>query len=224
MNSESDQILALIPAYNEARRVGQVVSAARNFLPVMVVDDGSSDDTAQAAEAAGALVLSQSSNQGKGAALRAGFSWALKGAYTVVLTLDADGQHDAAEIPNFIDYFQAHGGDLIIGKRDFSHMPLTRRLANNLGAVSFSWAIGSKIPDNQSGFRLISRRLMMELKKSREGGFEFEVEMIQTCVRQGYQLDWVPIKTIYTGEGSHIQPIKHIKEFSRLVWQTRRNR
>ncbi len=86
MNSESDQILALIPAYNEVLRVGQVVSAARNFLPVMVVDDGSSDDTAQAAEAAGALVLSQSSNQGKGAALRAGFSWALKGAYTAVLT------------------------------------------------------------------------------------------------------------------------------------------
>ena len=65
---------------------------------------------------------------------------------------------------------------------------------------------------------------MMELIKSREGGFEFEVEMIQTCVRQDFQLDWIPIKTIYTGEGSHIQPLKHIKEFSRLVWQTRRNR
>jgi len=178
----------------------------------------------QTAESAGAQVMSQLSNQGKGAALRAGFNFALKGAYTAVLTLDADGQHDAAEIPNFINYFQAHGGDLIIGKRDFSHMPSSRRLANNLGAISFSWAIGRKIPDNQSGFRLISRRLMMELIKSHEGGFEFEVEMIQTCVRQGYQLDWIPIKTIYTGEGSHIQPLKHIKEFSRLVWQTRRNR
>ena len=224
MSLESDQILAVIPAFNEVLRVGQVVSAARNFLPVLVVDDGSSDGTAQAAEKAGAQILCQSSNQGKGAALRAGFNWALKGVYPAVLTLDADGQHDAAEIPSFINHFEAHGGDLIIGARDFSHMPLTRRLANNLGAVSFSWAIGSKIPDNQSGFRLIGRRLMVELIKSHEGGFEFEVEMIRTCLRKGYQLEWIPISTIYTGEGSHIQPLKHIKEFSRLVWETRRNR
>jgi glycosyltransferase involved in cell wall biosynthesis len=224
MKLESDQILALIPAYNEAQRIGQVVSAARNFLPVLVIDDGSSDRTAQTAEKAGAQVLSQSSNQGKGAALRLGLNWALKGAFLAVLTLDADGQHDPAEIPNFLNHFQAHGGDLIIGARDFSHMPLTRRLANNLGAVSFSWAIGRKIPDNQSGFRLIGRRLMVELIKSREGGFEFEVEMIQICIRKGYQLDWIPIRTIYSGESSHIQPLKHIKEFSRLVWETRRNR
>ena len=221
---KSHQISAVIPAFNEERRVGQVVRAASDYLPVVVVDDGSCDGTAAAARAAGAQVHTQPVNQGKGAALRAGFTLALVKADTAVITLDADGQHDPDEIPGFIHRFQASGADLIIGKRDFSRMPLTRRLANNLGALSFSWAVGHKIPDNQSGFRLISRRLMEELIDSREHGFEFEVEMIQTCLRKGYQLDWIPIKTIYTGEGSHIQPLKHIAEFSRMVWETRRKR
>ncbi|MBI1877860.1 MAG: glycosyltransferase family 2 protein [Chloroflexi bacterium] len=219
------RVLALIPAYNEAQRVANVVAGACLHLPVLVVDDGSNDDTATEAKAAGATVLSQNPNQGKGAALQAGFRWAIAEGYEAVIILDADGQHDPAEIPLFLQAYQTHHADLIIGQRDFSQMPLVRRLANWLGRLSFSWAVGQPIPDNQSGYRLISRQLMAVLPDHNvEGGFEFEVEMITLCVRRGFVLAWVPIKTIYAGETSHINPVKHTRNFLRLLWRTRQSR
>lgn len=216
------RVLAVIPAYNEASRVASVVAGTRPHLPALVVDDGSTDDTAARAEAAGAVVLRQHPNQGKGAALRAGFRWALKEGYDAVLTLDADGQHDPGEIPKFLQARATRSADLIIGARDFRQMPLMRRLSNTIGRTAFSWAIGRPIRDNQSGYRLISRRLLERLLAGSEHGFEFEVEMIATCVRHGFALDWVPIRTIYAGEGSHIHPWHHTVNFFRVVWQTRR--
>ena len=217
----NNQILALIPAYNEAGRVGSVVTQTLAYLPVLVVDDGSSDDTAQQAKQAGATVLQQKFNQGKGAALQAGFQWAVEQGYRAVITLDADGQHNPAEIPKFLNAYAANQSDLIIGKRDFSQMPPARRLANWLGGLTYSWALGQAVPDNQSGYRLISRRLIEALPASSERGFEFEVEMITICVRRGFLLGWVPIETIYAGESSHINPAQHVKNFARLVWETR---
>ncbi|UCG24439.1 MAG: glycosyltransferase family 2 protein, partial [Chloroflexota bacterium] len=120
-------LLALIPAYNEASRISPVIAATGEYLPVLVVDDGSTDDTAAVAAAAGANVKTVNPNQGKGAALRAGFRQAIDDGYDAVVTLDADGQHDPAEIPKFLDAYDRLGSDLIIGKRDFSDMPLIRR-------------------------------------------------------------------------------------------------
>jgi glycosyltransferase involved in cell wall biosynthesis len=216
------QAVALIPAYNEATHVAGVVHSARTHLPVLVVDDGSTDDTATEAERAGATVLRQMPNQGKGAALRAGFCQAIEEGYEAVLTLDADEQHDPAEIPQFMQAYAERRADLIIGARTFAKMPLVRRIANTVGTWAFSWAIGQPIRDNQSGYRLISRRLMEATLDSAEGGFEFEVEMIVTCVQRGYALDWVPIHTIYAGETSHIRPLPHVVGFFGVVWQTRR--
>ena len=219
---ETRNILALIPAYNEAQRIGEVVAGARQYLPVLVVDDGSMDDTAAVASQSGARVLSQRPNQGKGAALTAGFRRAIAEGCAAVLTLDADGQHDPAEIPQFLQAYRERGVDLIIGGRDFSQIPPVRRAANTLGRWSFSWAVGRPVRDNQSGYRLISRRLMEAMLASQEQGFQFEVEMIVVCVQKGYALDWVPIRTIYAGESSHIQPLQHVIEFTRMVVQTRR--
>ena len=101
-------------------------------------------------------------------------------------------------------------------------MPPVRRLGNLFGRRSFSWALGRKVRDNQSGYRLIRRRLMDALLDSTEVGFEFEVEMIVVCVVSGYELDGVPIRTIYGGETSHINPLAHIVNFTRLVLDTRR--
>jgi glycosyltransferase involved in cell wall biosynthesis len=214
-------VLALIPAYNEATHVTQVVLGARQHLPVLVVDDGSTDETALRAEGAGAVVLRQSPNQGKGAALRAGFHYALEEDYDAVITLDADEQHDPDEIPRFLEAYREHQGDLIIGARNFRQMPFVRRTSNSIGTVLFSWAIGEYMPDNQSGYRLVSRRLMDATADSHEMGFHFEVEQIVTCVVRGYRLDWVPIRTIYAGETSHVRPLEHVPNFFRLVWQTR---
>jgi glycosyltransferase involved in cell wall biosynthesis len=217
-----EAVLALIPAYNEAAGIVAVVAGARAHLPVLVVDDGSVDATASLAERAGAQVLRQVPNQGKGAALTAGFRWAIEHGYAAVLTLDADGQHDPAEIPGFLSAYRAQQADLVIGQRDFSRMPPARRLANTLGRWSFSWAVGASIPDNQSGYRLVSRRLMQALLESTEQGFEYEVEMIAICVRRSYKLAWVPIRTIYAGEASHIRPLHHIGNYLRILWKIRR--
>ena len=119
MNHDPRSIIALIPAYQEASRVGAVVMAASRHLPVVVVDDGSSDDTAIVAEAAGAAVLRQHPNAGKGAALRRGFRHAIDAEAEAVVTLDADGQHDPAEIDGFLGAFAARRLELVIGRRDF---------------------------------------------------------------------------------------------------------
>jgi glycosyltransferase involved in cell wall biosynthesis len=215
-------ILALIPAYNESSHIAGVVEKTLRCLPVLVVDDGSADDSAARAEAAGAQVLRQVPNQGKGAALVNGFRRAFELGASAVVMLDADGQHDPAEIPAFLDAYTKNNADLIIGRRDFRYMPRVRRATNTLGTWIFSWAVGRSIPDNQSGFRMLSRRMIEATLSSRETNFEFEVEMIVTCIRRGYALDWVPIRTIYGDEKSHIRPLRHVYHFLRMVWQTRR--
>ncbi len=225
MQPPPPSILAVIPAFNEEQTISQVVAQALIHLPVLVVDDGSRDATAARAMEAGAHCFQQIPNQGKGAALRAGFRWAINQGYSAVITLDADGQHDPNEIPSFLAAYQCPAGqqpfDLIIGQRSHQHMPFSRRLANTLGRRLFSWAVGQDIPDNQSGYRLVSQRLMEACLQSQETGFEFEVEQIVLCLKQGWRLGWLPIQTIYTGRGSHIQPIRHILGFIRAALRAR---
>lgn len=215
-------MLALIPAYEEATRIGPVVQGALAHLPVVVVDDGSRDETAAVASDAGATVIRQMPNQGKGAALRRGFRHALDAGCRAVVTLDADGQHDPAEIPQFLEAWERARAPLVIGARTFREMPFVRRLANVLGTATFSWAVGRHVADNQSGYRLIAAPLMRRLLDSRETGFEFEVEMITTAIRAGMPIEWVPIRTIYGGEESHIRPVHHVSNFLRVARDARR--
>lgn len=221
-----DRILALIPAYEAEEFVGDVVRVARRHLPVVVVDDGSTDDTGGAARGAGATVLRQEPNQGKGAALKRGFRHALEQGCEAVVTLDADGQHDPSEIPAFLAAWRAGGRvdgvDLVIGARDFDSMPLVRRVANTVGRWALSKAVGRPIPDNQSGYRLLSRRLVHAMLDSGESGFEFEVEMVLVCITRDWPMEWIPIRTIYEGHGSHITPIQHVSHFFRMVARARR--
>ena len=95
-------------------------------------------------------------------------------------------------------------------------------MTNTLGTWLFSWAAGRPIPDNQSGYRLLSRRMIEATLTSRETNFEFEIEMIVLCIQHGYRMDWVPIRTIYGDEKSHIRPLRHGYHFLRMVWQTYR--
>lgn len=218
----SPKILALVPAYNESDHIAHVVAQTQQFLPVLVVDDGSVDQTAEIAKKSGAAVIRQEPNQGKGAAMIKGFKYALENGYDAVITLDGDGQHAPDEIPLFIKKFTQSGDDLIIGRRDFRKMPFIRMCSNTLGTYMFSWAMGRFIPDNQSGYRLISSPLMHSITDSEFHGFEFEVEMIMRCILNGQKLGWVTIKTIYAGEHSHITPVKHAWRFILLTFRTRR--
>jgi glycosyltransferase involved in cell wall biosynthesis len=217
-----DAVLALVPGYQEGPRIARVVRAASECLPVIVIDDGSTDDTATEAEAAGAMVIRHVPNQGKGAALRSGFRYALDHDAGAVVTLDADGQHDPAGIPQFLEAFQRSRDELIIGRRDFRAMPPVRRFSNTVGGLVFSAAVGRHIPDNQSGFRLIGRRLMTALLDSHEDGFAFEVEMIARCIALDLSIAWVPIRTIYAGAPSHVRPLAHFASFLRASRNARR--
>jgi glycosyltransferase involved in cell wall biosynthesis len=212
----------IIPAFNEETHIADVVTLSQKLLPSLVIDDGSRDNTASVAKNNGAILISQIKNQGKGAALKRGFLEALKMGFEYAITIDADGQHDVAEVPKFQEMFFHEKTDLIIGFRDFSQMPFSRRMANSIGGSAFSWAMGERILDNQSGYRLLSQRLMQTVIASQESGFEFEVEVIVNCLQNNYSLGWVPIRTIYGNEKSHIQPIKHITNFFRVVLQTRK--
>ena len=216
----------LIPAHDEGPRIGPVVrSLLDQGLPVLVVDDGSSDDTADQARAAGARVLTLSPNRGKGAALKAGFQEALRPdsvpSCEAILTLDGDGQHDPLEAASLLKAWAETGADLVVGARDYLQMPPIRWFTNSLSKLLFSWAVGEKIPDNQSGYRLRTRRVAEADLASTEQGFAFEVEEIAICVGRGYRLAWVPIRTIYGTETSDIKAWSHFVSFLRVTRRAR---
>ncbi len=240
---ESQRVLAVVPAHDEGPRIRAVVEAlVAQGLPVLVVDDGSTDNTAATARAAGARVLSLTPNQGKGAALKAAFREALEEEqpdgvpgpcaestaavdvawWDALLTLDGDGQHDPAEAQGLIETWEATGADLVVGARDYRSMPPIRRFTNSVSRLLFSWAVGERILDNQSGYRLRTRPLAEASLESPEEGFAFEVEEIAICVGRGYGLAWVPIKTIYGTEVSDIRPWSHFCGFMRVTGRARR--
>jgi glycosyltransferase involved in cell wall biosynthesis len=216
-------VLALIPAWNEAGRIGEVIRTLPKGMPVLVVDDGSTDSTRDVASASGAEVISHTKNQGKGVALMSGFTWALEQDYPSVLTLDADGQHDPLEAPKFIDAYNREGADLIIGRRSTREMPFPRNLANSFSSWLISRALGRKIYDNQSGYRLHSQSLL-KILDIRRTGFEFEVDVILQTLQHDMKLGWVDIRTIYNAEiKSHFHPVRDTMKFFVVAWYAYRS-
>ena len=217
------EIIALIPAYNEARFIADVVKGAAKHLPVVVVDDGSSDGTGAAAALAGAKVVSHGRNQGKGKALLTGFDYAIQRGVDAAITLDADGQHDPDEIPLFVEAFRAGQGDIIIGQRTYSEMPAKSQFGNRVGSVLLRWAMGRSIPDNQSGYRLFSLEAMRQVRPT-STRFEAEVEMLLRADFAGLEVGWVPIKTIYNDKKSHFRPGQDSALFLKMTWRIWRAR
>ncbi|MGE5602214.1 MAG: glycosyltransferase family 2 protein [Nitrososphaerales archaeon] len=221
--SGAGEIIALIPAYNEARFIGDVVKAAARHIPVVVIDDGSSDGTGGAAALAGAKVIAHTRNQGKGKALLSGFDYAIGRGVDAGITLDADGQHDPDEIPLFIEAFRAGRGDIIIGQRQYSQMPAKSQFGNRVGSFFLRLAMGRPVPDNQSGYRLFSRRAMQEVRPT-SSRFEAEVEMLLRADLAGLTVGWVPIKTIYNEKKSHFRPVHDSALFFKMTWRIWRAR
>lgn len=225
--SGAGDVLVVIPAWNEAPTIGKVVAAVRaqpEPLPVLVVDDGSTDGTAEVARAAGAEVISHATNLRKGAALMTGFRHALAHGYGAVITMDADGQHDPADLGNLLAAYRADAGDLIIGERSFPEMPFPRYITTPFGARILSWALGHRVTDNQSGYRVLTRRLMEQMRLT-STGYEMEVEMIWEALRLGMRLAWVPVRTIYYPERKKgFDPLRDTLRFLRMVWHIWRER
>jgi glycosyltransferase involved in cell wall biosynthesis len=214
-----DRFCAVIPALNEAARIAPVVEGARRHVDaVVVVDDGSSDDTAAVAAAAGAHVVRHPTNLGKGRALNAGIRWAVDNGFDAVITLDADGQHLAVEIPRFTEAYSRHKPDIILGTRmgDRRGMPLVRAFTNFLTSAVISCAAGRRISDSQSGYRLLkcSTACLLPLKGSR---FDAEPEILVKACRRGLTLREVAVSTVYGDEVSKIHPLRDTLRFITLM-------
>jgi glycosyltransferase involved in cell wall biosynthesis len=217
-----NKILIIIPAFNEENRIGNLlkkISSVFSLKNVLVVDDGSKDKTSLIAKKAGTMVLKLKKNQGKGLALRAGFDFAIEHGYDAVITMDADGQHDPAEIPRFLEKFKATGADLIVGtrKHNLSEMPFLRFMVNNTTSIITSLLSGVRIHDSQSGFRFIKKKLLgkINLMTSR---FQMETEIIIKAARAKFSIEELPIKTIYFEKfKSHINPFIDTARFIRLA-------
>ena len=187
------RIAATIPAYQAAPSVGAVVRGALAILPeVLVLNDGSTDDTAEEALRAGARVLSFPQNRGKGAALRAAFTDLFGRGVDGVITLDADGQHLPEEIPKLLAAVPQ--ADLVLGVRDhlFAEMSGLRRASNRFSSKAISFAAGQALSDIQTGFRFYSKRLV-ETVGFPESRFEAESAVVVRAARRGFRIVSVPV-------------------------------
>ena len=208
-------IIVLIPAYNEARTIGSLIVALRKKnLPVVVVDDGSQDHTNVYSTDAGAFVLRHEKNKGKGHSLKTGFGYALMQGFDGVIIMDGDGQHDAADIDQFLNFPELSRAVVINGNRmDKAHnMPAVRYITNRFMSAMISFVCKQSVPDTQCGFRFIGADVLKELRLT-SGDFEIETEILIKASKKGFKIYSVPIQTIYGEEKSRIHPVKDTVRF-----------
>ncbi|PIQ84795.1 MAG: hypothetical protein COV75_00340 [Candidatus Omnitrophica bacterium CG11_big_fil_rev_8_21_14_0_20_63_9] len=198
---------AIIPAYQNEATVGSLVSAVRHQgVPVAVIDDGSQDQTAMLAASHGAVTLRHARNAGKGCALRLGFAYAIREGFDGVLTMDADGQHDPNDIQTLLRAAAENPEAVVVGNRMHApaRMPWARRGANLIASAVVSAVSRQRIPDSQSGFRLIPRGVLehVSLDSSR---YELETELLLAAAAGGARILSVPVKSVYDGHASHVR-------------------
>lgn len=204
------RVHALIPAFNEAGTIAQVVSrVSPHVAAICVVDDGSTDGTAQAARGAGADVMVNPGKRGKGAAIRAGLSRVLVRDCTHVLLIDGDLQHLPEEAPLLIAEAEKTGADVVLGERRFDRlaMPASRFHANRIGSLALSRFMGVAIRDTQCGFRLFKADALRGLRL-RARGYDIETEMLVKLKRRGGRIARVPITAVYAGQRSKLRPVR----------------
>ncbi len=206
------RICAVIPAFNEAGLIADVIRGTMPHVAgIVVVDDGSTDETQKIAEKEGAACLRHTPNQGKGVALREGISYACSHDYTHVLFMDGDQQHLPQEIPNLVQAARETGADLVVGARDFdrARMPRSRHFSNSVGSRIASWLAGREIKDSQSGFRL-ARLDKLRLLKLRARKYEIEMEILLKMCMAGCTVAHAPVTLVYKGgrASSKMNPIR----------------
>jgi len=190
---------------------------------VLVVDDGSTDGTGDAARGAGADVVAHAANRGKGAALVTAFRTLFGRGCDAVVTVDADGQHLPEEIPRLLEAARG-GADLVLGTRDhlFAEMVAARRVANRLSSWAISWAAGQRLSDVQTGFRLYTRRVV-EATGFPETRFDAESAVVVRASRRGFRIVTVPVRLGFADgrTTSHYRPLVDSLRIARSVMRAR---
>ena len=217
------RICGLVAAFNEESTIVDVLQGARRFLEdVVVVDDGSQDQTAAVAERAGARVIRHRANEGKGVAVRTGLSFVLGQDFTHVLFIDADLQHNPSDIGLLIEKARDGVGDFVLAERVFNKesMPRSRYYANTIGSRVMSRLTATQIRDSQCGFRLIRSDLLRPLTLTARR-YEIEAEILVKLVRRGAKIERVAVASTYRGARSKMRPIRDVFRICMLTMRYR---
>lgn len=218
------EIYAVIPSYNAAKTIKQVVSELRRSLPkisIIVVNDGSLDGTAAIIKELDVIIIEHKNNFGKGVALRNGIRKALVLGGEFIFTIDSDYQHNPVECKNFLNKILRENLDLVIGSRmaNLDQMPCYRRISNKITSKLISWRIKQTIADSQSGFRLYRAQVLQSIKLSSKQ-FEIESEMLIKAALEGFKIGMLNIETIYTYNQISYIKINDVFRFLRLYFQS----
>lgn len=213
------RIIVGMPAYNEAKYIGSIILQAKQYADeVVVVDDGSSDRTADIARLAGATVVRHEHNEGYGCTIRELLDEARQRNADILVVLDADSQHNPDEIPRLIEGVTG-GADIVIGSREMQKNKIAgyRRLGQKVLSRLTGIASGKRLTDTESGFRAYSRRAITTLEL-KETGMSVSSEIISEGVSKGLEIGEVPISVAYTGDGSTLNPVRHgLGVFNRIM-------
>jgi len=204
------KVIAAIPAHNEEKYIGTTVLKARKYVDeVMVVDDGSTDLTADVAKLAGAFVIKHQHNRGYGASVKTLLAEAKKKKPDVLVLLDADAQHNPDEIPGLIKPIFA-GSDLVIGSRELQrgNIPVYRRIGQRVLSHFSRILSREKIADSECGFRAFSPKAIAALKLKQDG-MAISAETIAAAAEKGLNVTQIPVSAIYTKDGSNLGPVAH---------------
>lgn len=218
------RVLVVIPAYKAADSLPELVeriAVHTNLSDVLIVEDGSPDDTFAVAKKTGAKVIQHEVNQGKGGALKTGFEYALREGYDGVITIDADLQHDPDLLPDFKKMAETDGVHLIIGtrERNLRNMPFARFMTNHMTSLIISCFSGRFVRDSQSGYRYISARALRRIRLE-STRYDLESEFLFKSGRAGYTTHELAIPTIYTDSASHINPLVDTGRFIKLMFKS----
>lgn len=211
-----DKVLIAFPCYNEAPYLGSLVLQAKEYGDVMVLDDGSSDNSPKIGKLAGAYVIANGKNLGYGTTIRHILKEAKWRQYDILVILDADNQHSTSDIPKMISAVQK-GNDLVIGYREKKSIPLYRKVGQGIISFFVRWLSGSKVKDTQSGFRAFSKKAI-ETIELKQDGMTVSSEMIQVATKLGLKITEIPISVKYLKDSSTIHPVKQgIDTLSRVL-------
>ena len=219
-----NKIAVLIPAYNASKTIVTLIEKIQKDFPqldIIVIDDGSRDQTFSLAKNSKAIVLQHQINRGKGEALKTGFEYAKEREYSYVISLDADLQHDPKHLKDFLQKASSDKTDFILGTRNFSfqNMPWDRFLTNFISSVILTLLSGQKIKDSQSGYRMISgevlKKVPLHCKK-----YDLESEILIKAGRKRFKIEPVEISTIYEGSQSFINPFIDTGRFLKICWKS----